>query len=145
MDTVDRFVYTVGLGDEEIDAQLREHDTGVLALADGGRAYAVPVSHAVADDGTVYLRLGDDGASEKLEFLRASREVCYVVHDEGVDSEEDPDSWSVQLRGTLEEVDAEDAPEDFDVFHVFEEDIADVTLRYFHFETRTRTGRKASE
>lgn len=142
MDVTDRFVYTVGMDPAAVERHLRTRHTGVLALADAGRAYALPISYVVADDG-VYLRLSDDGRAEKFEFLDATAEASLVVYEEGTDSEGDADSWSVVVRGGLNEVDADAAPDGFDVFHVFDEDVADVTLRYFRVDERERSGRRA--
>ena len=87
-----------------IDAFLHRHGTGVLALADGDEAYAIPISYAYdAESPAVLVRLGFLDGSEKRHFLKASERVSVVVYDhvEG--------RWhSVVARGQLERVEADD-------------------------------------
>ncbi len=141
------FVYTVGMDEEEISERLAENETGVLSLADGGRAYAVPVSYRY-EDGTIYVRLADDGDSEKLAYLDATREACLVLYDAAPLDE----SWSVVVTGRLVDVteafvdgaEVDRVTDAFDPLRVFDESIDDVTVRVYEFEVFSETGRKVA-
>lgn len=82
----------------EIAAFLETQGTGVLAMADGGDGYAVPVSFAYDDaDSSVYFRLGYAPGSEKRAYVEAVESASFVVYD---DTEE---GWkSVVVRGPIE-------------------------------------------
>jgi hypothetical protein len=149
VDGVD-YVYTVGMDATAVDERLRAAATGVLALADGGRAYAVPVSiHLV--DGRVYLRLSDESGvgdaetSRKLAFVDATDEaalVCYAADGD--------DSWSVLVTGPIEPVDAVDdvdaasINEAFGPLRVFDETIEDVRLHLYELRPTSVTGRRTT-
>lgn len=140
MDLSQSFVYTVGMTAEEVSASLQTRHTGVLSLAADNRPYSVPVSYVVDDGGNVFLRLSDDATSEKVAFLEVSDGVSFLVYDEGEAS--GAHSWSVVIQGTLREVDESVVPQ-FAAFHVFDEDIDSLSLRYFHLVETERTGRRA--
>lgn len=137
------FVYTFGMDEAEIESHLDEEVAGVLALADGSRAYGVPVSHHYGD-GSLYLRLSDDGDSEKMAFVETTTDACFTLF--GTEGE---DSWSVLARGELRPVD--EAPEAarvndwFDRFRVFDEAIEDVEVAVYELQIRELTGRKTGE
>jgi nitroimidazol reductase NimA-like FMN-containing flavoprotein (pyridoxamine 5'-phosphate oxidase superfamily) len=83
-----RYVETIGMTREEALTYLEDAPSGVLALASDGRAYALPVSHTV-HEGTLYLRLTEEGASERLELesLAGTEEATFVCYGEdGTDS-----------------------------------------------------------
>ena len=141
MDLTQSYIYTVGMDDEEVAARLRDRRTGVLSLAAEGDPYAAPVSYAVDDGGSVFLRLGDDRKRRHLDSLADGAEVCFLVYeDRPVD-----ESWSVVLRGSLVEVDESVVPDTFGVFHLFDEDVDDLSLRYFRLLETERTGRRACD
>lgn len=87
---------------EEVDAFLREQGYGTLALSNGGRSYALPISFGYdADRERCYLSLvqfGDD--SEKLRYAETTTSAalcCAAV--------ESRFEWqSVVVRGPLEPV-----------------------------------------
>lgn len=142
------YVYTVGMSDGEIGRRLREEPAGVLAFADAGEAYAVPVSHYWDEAaGRLVFRLGDDDHSRKLAYAATTTEASYVLY--GVD---DDGSWSVMARGSLVELDEEEAEaydaatinERFDAFRVFDEDVADLEIRPFALDVRELTGRRTT-
>jgi hypothetical protein len=89
------------MDDAAIDAFLREQGVGVLALADAGHAYAIPISFGY-DTGRVvfgYFSFGDE--SRKQAYTEATEEACLTVTD--VRSRYD---WrSVVVTGPLSEVD----------------------------------------
>jgi hypothetical protein len=136
------FVYTAGMDEEELDEWLREGETGVLALADGGRAYAVPVSYYY-DGEALFFRLGDDAHSKKLDFVETTAEACFLRY--GLDGE---DSWSViatgQLRRDDDALDAETINERFTSLRVFDEAIDDLELVMFRLDIETLTGRRTT-
>lgn len=65
----------------DIASFLEEHGTGVLALADEGDAYAIPVSYAFdEDEDAIYLRLGFAPGSQKERYLEHTDHVSFVVY-----------------------------------------------------------------
>lgn len=86
--------------DAEIDTFLREQGTGVLSLADGNRAYAVPISFGYETGRAVfaYWQFGSD--SRKMAYSDATERACLVVYE--VESQLD---WcSVLAFGSLREM-----------------------------------------
>ena len=91
--------------DAEIDDFLAEQGTGVLALADGGDAYAIPVSFGY-EDGRLYFaffRFADEPAKEA--YAAETETACLAVYEVesafdwrsvlafGPMSPVDPDRW----------------------------------------------------
>ena len=71
----------IRMSDAEIDEYLTEQGTGVLALADGGDAYAVPISFGY-EDGRLYFayfRFADEPRKEA--YTDATRTACLAVYD----------------------------------------------------------------
>jgi hypothetical protein len=136
------YVYTVGMPESDVERHLREAETGVLSLADGSRAYAVPV-HCHYQAGGVLFRLSDDDDSEKLAFLDATTEACFVVY--GATNGE---SWSVVVRGSIgpvedpERYDAAAINERFGPVRIFDEDVGDTAIELFELRAASVTGRK---
>ncbi|WP_336022404.1 pyridoxamine 5'-phosphate oxidase family protein [Halobellus salinisoli] len=90
--------------DTEIDAYLSEQGTGVLSLAEGNRAYAVPISFGYETGRAVfsYWQFGSD--SRKKAFSEATERACLTVYD--IESQTD---WrSVLAFGTLRELSTEE-------------------------------------
>jgi nitroimidazol reductase NimA-like FMN-containing flavoprotein (pyridoxamine 5'-phosphate oxidase superfamily) len=135
------FVYTVGMTEEDVERHLGEAETGVLSLADEGRAYAVPV-HCHYHEGAFLFRLTDDDDSEKLAFLDATTEACFVLY-----GATNGDSWSVLVRGpvgTVDDPDRYDAAainERFGPVRLFDEDVGDTDVRLFELRADSVTGR----
>jgi hypothetical protein len=151
------YVYTGGMTAEEVADRLREETAGVLALADGGRAYAVPVSFAWDEPGERLLfRLGDDGDSRKLSVLEATTEASFLLY--GVESA--TDSWSILVTGPVAEVTdlpegaGEDATgeddrideawlnEQFGPIRLFDEDVGELEPRLFAMPIEALAGRR---
>jgi nitroimidazol reductase NimA-like FMN-containing flavoprotein (pyridoxamine 5'-phosphate oxidase superfamily) len=137
------YANTRGLSEREVDERLREHGIGVLALADGGRAYAIPVDYHY-DGESLLLRLSDDGHSRKLSYVETTVDPEFLVY--GHDGPHD--SWSVLVTGAIREVDPEDRGIDaatvndwFGPLRLFDEAVEDVEIRLFEFETETVVGR----
>lgn len=129
-----------------IDAFLHTHGTGVLALADGDEAYAIPISYAYdADSPAVFVRLGFLDESEKLRFLDSSERVSVVVHDQ-VDGR-----WhSVVARGRLGRVEADDVDSglvtalrtgELPLVTVYGEQADDVEFELYRLDIDELTGR----
>jgi hypothetical protein len=138
------FVYTVGMSEEDVERHLSEAETGVLSLADESRAYAVPVHCQYRHDGgTLLFRLTDDDDSEKLAFLDATTEACFVLY-EGTNG----DSWSVLVRGPVSAVDDHDQYDEaainerFGPARIFDEDVGDTEVRLFELDATSVTGRR---
>ncbi|AUV81287.1 flavin-nucleotide-binding protein [Salinigranum rubrum] len=136
------YVYTVGMNEEDVERHLSDAETGVLSLADGSRAYGVPV-HCKYEDGVLLFRLTDDDDSEKLAFLDATTEACFVLYEAT-----NGDSWSVMARGPVAPVDDpaqyDEAAinERFGPARVFDEDIGDTDVRLFELDVESVTGRR---
>jgi hypothetical protein len=138
MDTL-VYVETLGMNDSEVAEYLQSAPSGVLALADDGRAYAIPVAHAY-DEGRLFVRLTDDGRSEKIAFLETTAEATFVCYGESGE-----DSWSVIVRGPLTEVSADRFDENenpFRTIRLFDEDATELDVRIFEFEDAIVTGRR---
>lgn len=146
MDRIE-YVYTVGMKDQEVEAYLESVDTGVLALASAGDAYAIPVAHHYDDDAeSLYIRLSADGSSTKLSHLEDTETACLTLYD----VDESGDSWSIIATGPLrklsgderETFDATAVNESFLQLRVFDEDIEAIDLEIYELEIETLTGRK---
>lgn len=148
MDEVE-WAYTRGMTDDEVSRRLQESETGVLALARGDDAYAVPVCHHFDGD-RLYLRLGETEDSQKARYLESTGTACYVLY--GTDETDDPaelTSWSVLATGRVvdldqaerERFDAATINRHFAPVRLFDEAVEDVTVRVVAFETETLTGR----
>lgn len=149
MDDVE-YAYTTGMDDEDVADRLRDAGTGVLALAKGDDAYAVPLTHFF-DGEQLYLRLGRTPDSEKWAWIEATERATYVAY--GTEPTDDPagiESWSVLLTGRLREVtdeerDALDAAEinrRFSPIRVFDEAPEDVEIVVLVLDVETATGRE---
>ncbi|MFC6764730.1 pyridoxamine 5'-phosphate oxidase family protein [Natrinema soli] len=79
MDRIE-FVYTIGMNDQELEDHLARADTGVLALAADGAAYAFPVAHHYEDE-TLYVRLSTDGSSTKMSYHDDTDSACFTLYD----------------------------------------------------------------
>ena len=148
MDHVE-YVYTVGMDAAEAERRLREAEAGVLALADDGVAYAVPLS-PYYEDGVVYLRMSDDDDDpRKLRFVDATVEATFLVY--GVEGPDD--SWSVLCAGPLRHVtdpaavgfDTATINERFGALRIFDEAVQDVELRLYALDVERLTGRRTAE
>jgi nitroimidazol reductase NimA-like FMN-containing flavoprotein (pyridoxamine 5'-phosphate oxidase superfamily) len=134
---------TRGLSDREVSELLRGHRVGVLALADEGTAYAIPL-HYHYDGDVLLLRLSDDGQSRKLAYIETTTEPQFLVY--GHDGPYE--SWSVLLTGTLRERDSDAEPIDaatladwFGPMRVFDEAVEDLQVRLFEFRVERAVGR----
>lgn len=67
--------------DEEIDAFLRERGTGVLALADGDDAYAVPISYGYADGRLYFAFFRFAEEPRKEAYAGTTRTACLAVYE----------------------------------------------------------------
>lgn len=133
------YVYTTGLDEASVEEHLRTADHCVLSLADGGDAYAIPVS-CHYDGEHVLLRLSEHGDEAKFDYLDTTGTAATTFF--GVDGD---DSWSVLLRGRLVERDTPDEAtlnEWFGPFRVFDETVGDVSFRVFALEPDAVTGRE---
>lgn len=144
MDLTDiEYADTRGLSESEVDELLADHHVGVLALADGGRPYAIPVDYRYDGD-ALWLRLSDDGESRKLAALETTDVPEFLVYGHGGPFE----SWSVVVTGTLVErdpgdvgVDAVTMNEWFGPLRTFEESIEEIEIRLFEFTVDRAVGR----
>jgi hypothetical protein len=102
------YVYTGGMTEREVSERLREETTGVLALADEGRAYALPVGFAWDEaGGRLLFRLGDDGRARKIGVAATTTEATFLLYDAPSPTE----SWSVVVTGPIAELSPADVAE----------------------------------
>jgi len=131
-----------------IDAFLEAQQVGVLALADDGNPYAIPMSFAYGpEDRSIYLRLGYAPGSQKRRYVAATDGVRFVVYDDTAEG------WkSVVVEGHLEEVTADslsssirEAVEDLEipVFAVFDRPTEEVEFHVGRIEVSGMTGIEA--
>ena len=86
--------------DAEIDAYLAEQGTGILSLADGGDAYAVPISFGYEPGRAVFAYWQFRSESRKVAFSEATERACLAVYD--IESQSD---WrSVLAFGPMTEL-----------------------------------------
>jgi nitroimidazol reductase NimA-like FMN-containing flavoprotein (pyridoxamine 5'-phosphate oxidase superfamily) len=139
------FTYTAGMDEETVKARLEDAETGVLALADGSDAYAVPLAFFYDGGDSILLRLGRFTGSEKMAYVEATGRVCFVVYDYRAPR----DSWSVLVTGELHAVPTEDERFDdaeinrrFPDLRVFDEDVAELEIELYELRIETMTGRE---
>lgn len=144
------YTYTAGMDETEIDERLRTTDSGVLALAAEGDAYAIPVAHYY-DGEDLFFRFGLTDESTKREYWDATETASYVVY--GADRTDDPrglDSWSIIITGQLVELpeaerarfDTAEINRDFAPIRVFDEAIEDIEITIAKLEIESITGRE---
>jgi hypothetical protein len=138
------YVYTVGMDATEVDDYLRAGSHGVLALADGDDAYAVPLSYHY-DGERLLLRVsahGDDGEKRRyLDTTDTATLVCFAADADG--------SWSVHVRGPVVEwdgtADETTLNEWFPPFRLFDEAVEDVTFTLYELDMENVVGRRTTE
>jgi len=143
MDHVE-YVYTVGMDAAELEDYLRAGSHGVLALADGDDAYAVPLSYH-SDGDRLLLRVSthdDDG--EKRRYLDTTETATFVLF--AADADE---SWSIHVRGPVTEwsgaVDEATLNEWFPPFRLFDEAVEDVAFTLYELEMESVVGRRTAD
>ncbi|WP_135853014.1 pyridoxamine 5'-phosphate oxidase family protein [Halorussus salinus] len=134
------YVHTFGMTDAEVEEYLRDGEVGVLSLADGGDAYAVPVGYHY-DGERLLVRLGERDDSTKMDYLENTGTATLVVYE----NESEADSWSLLVRGKLVELPTEtdrEINEQFEPFRLFGENVADVDAAVFELRMEEVTGRR---
>jgi hypothetical protein len=143
MDHVE-YVYTSGMDRADIDARLRAGEHGVLGLADGDDAYAVPLSYDYDGDRFLLRVSTHDDESEKRRFLEATDAATFVCY-----AASTHESWSIQIRGPLrrrdDSIDEAALNELFQPFRVFDEPVEAVAFSVYELEMETVTGRSTVE
>lgn len=144
-----QYAQTRGLDESEVQERLETTETGVLALATGDEAYAIPLAHYFDGD-RLFLRFGLVPESKKATFLDATETATYLLYGtEPTDAAQDIDSWSILLTGSLSAI-PKDEYENFDTatinrqfapIRVFGEAIAEIDIVIYEFEIDTITGR----
>ena len=139
MDHVE-YVYTAGMDEAEVERRLTEGETGVLALASGSDAYAIPVAFHYDGDRIVF-RLGTDDDARKMEYVEATGTASFVHY--GVEGPES--SWSVLVEGQLERdaiaYDEAEVNERFTALRVFDEAVDDLEVELVAMRMERVTGR----
>ncbi|AUX08868.1 FMN-binding domain protein [Halalkaliarchaeum desulfuricum] len=142
------YVYTAGMDEEDVEYHLRSGEHGVLGLADGDDAYAIPLSYHYDGD-RFLLRVGESGVDdseegEKMRFLETTDTATFVCYD--ASSEE---SWSILVRGSLHEwqTELDDATinEWFQPFRLFAEVVEDIQFTIYELRMVEVVGRMTIE
>ncbi|MFC5136339.1 MULTISPECIES: pyridoxamine 5'-phosphate oxidase family protein [Haloferacaceae] len=143
MDHVE-YVYTGGMDESEVDDRLRSGEHGVLGLADGNDAYAIPLSYHYDGD-RFLLRVSEhDADSEKGRFLETTETATFVCYDASTN-----ESWSIHLRGPIREwegdADETTLNEWFQPFRLFDERVETVEFALYELRMQTVVGRRTIE
>lgn len=85
------------LNESDIYTLLREEDTGVLSLSDGGDTYAIPESFAFDGD-DVYFQFVHGEDSQKMSFIETTDIATFTVFTQ------DMTPHSVIIRGEIDAV-----------------------------------------
>lgn len=138
------YVYTTGMTESDVDDHLRAADHGVLGLASGTEAYAIPLSyHYDGDRFLLRLSKHDDGG-DKDRFLAATEIATFVCYEASTD-----ESWSILVRGPIRrlEGDVDDTVlnEWFPPFRLFDEAAQNVEFSLYVLEMASVIGRKTTE
>lgn len=139
------YTYTAGLDREIIERLLEERRHGVLSLAKGNDAYAVPLSYFY-DGSLLYIRVSEEPDSTKQGFIDHTETAAFTVYE--VQNEED--SWSVLIRGTIRRLSDEERSEftdsvmneRFPPFRLFDETVPDVEMALYELTPIEIVGRK---
>ena len=134
------YVYTSGMSESEVDSRLRGGEHGVLGLANGDDAYAVPLSYHYDGD-RLLLRVSEhDGDGEKGRFLETTDTATFVCYEASTD-----ESWSVHVRGPIRRwertVDEATLNEWFQPFRLFDEAVENVAFALYELRMETVIGR----
>jgi hypothetical protein len=143
MDHVE-YVYTVGMDAAELDDSLRAGSHGVLALADGDDAYAVPLSYHYDGDRLLLRVSTHDDDGEKRRYLETTETATFVRF--AADADE---SWSIHVRGPVTEwsaaVDEATLNEWFPPFRLFDEAVEDVAFTLYELGMESVVGRRTAD
>lgn len=134
------YVYTTGMDESDLEKRLRTGDHGVLALADGNDAYAVPLSYHYDED-QFLLRVSYHDDTTKRRYLETTDTATFVCYGGATDG-----SWSVHIRGPItrsdRDVDEATLNEWFPPFHLFDEAVEDVEFELYELEMASVAGRE---
>ena len=138
------YVYTSGMTESDVEDHLQAGEHGVLGLADGDDAYAIPLSYHY-DGERFLLRVSEHGHdSEKGRFLETTDTATFVCYEASTG-----ESWSILVRGPIEEsqtdVDETTLNTWFQPFRLFDEAIEDVEFALYELGMETVIGRKTVE
>lgn len=143
------WTYTSGLDEEAVAEHLRAAETGVLSLARGDDAYAIPLVHHYDGDRLLFrLGRGEDG--QKWDWIETTDTATYVAY--GTRETDEPaglEGWSVIVTGRLRELEADEAAafdpteinERFPPIRVFDEAIEDMEVVLVELSIEGMTGR----
>lgn len=144
------YAYTRGMDEATVAERLADAQTGVLGLARGGEAYALPMAHHY-EEGALYFRWGATEGSQKMALLPETDRACYVVYAaEPTADARELASWSILASGPIRMVpadvtdrfDAATINEHFAPIRVFDEDIEEMEISIVELEIEWLTGRE---
>ncbi|MFC5279480.1 pyridoxamine 5'-phosphate oxidase family protein [Halorubrum rubrum] len=143
MDHVE-YVYTGGMTESDVDDHLRAGEHGVLGLANGNDAYAIPLSYHYDGDRLLLRVSAHDDDGEKGRFLETTDRATFVCYDASTS-----ESWSIHVRGPIREWegDADEATLNdwFQPFRLFDETVENVEFALYELRMETVVGRETIE
>lgn len=137
------YVYTAGMDEEDVEYYLQAGEHGVLGLADGDDAYAIPLSYHY-DGKRFLLRVSHTPEGDKERFLETTDTATFACYEASTD-----ESWSVLVRGSLHEWETE--PDDetinewFQPFRLFDEALDAVEFSIYELRMVSVIGRMTIE
>jgi len=135
------YIYTGGLSQDVARERLATAEVGVLALAESGESYAIPMGH-VLDGDRLLFRFGDEPDSAKAAFAAETTTASFTVFDYTAPD----DSWSILARGPIERTDLEPTDttvnELFPPFRLFDESVKEVEYDIYELRIEELTGRE---
>lgn len=138
------YVYSHGMTEADIEQRLSEAVNASLGLADGGDAYAIPISIDYDDEGNLWVRLAAHEGSDKMAYLRTTETASILLFDDPTPTS----SWSILVRGTLrplsedDQFDEAEINERFPPLRLYDEDIEDMTPTIYRLDIQEITGRE---
>ena len=138
------YVYTSGMTESDVDARLRTGEHGVLGLADGDDAYAVPLSYHYDGDRILLRVSAHEGDGEKGRFVETTDTATFVCYESSTE-----ESWSVHARGPIRkyerDVDEATLNEWFQPFRLFDEAVEAVEFTLYELRPETVIGRATAD
>lgn len=135
------YVYTGGMAESDMEDRLRAGEHGVLGLAEGNDAYAIPLSYHYDGD-RFLLRVSEhDDEGEKNRFLETTETATFVCYEASTN-----ESWSIHVRGQLRrwegDVDEATLNDWFQPFRLFDEPTETVEFSLYDFRMESVVGRE---
>lgn len=135
------------MDDDEIEALLYDHGTGVLSLSRERRAYGIPVSYGYdGENARCILDLGFGPESKKAAFIETTERSCLTVYE----WHSSTDWQSALVTGELSEIGEELTHDVEQLYYEYADDIElsvfdshpeEVDLQWYELEIEELSGR----